>query len=87
MTRLNVLLHEMVPDHQIMTGEEVTELLKTFDISEDQLPKIYHDDPAIKACSGKPGNVIRIIRKTNTMICSLFFRPTILPNRTDVGDT
>ncbi len=66
MTRLNVLLHEMVPDHQIMTGEEVTELLKTFDISEDQLPKIYNDDPAIKACSGKPGNVIRIIRKSQT---------------------
>ena len=66
MTRLNVLLHEMVPDHQIMTGEEVTNLLKTFDISEDQLPKIYHDDPAIKACGGKPGNVIRIIRKSQT---------------------
>ena len=52
--------------HQIMTGEEVTELLKTFDISEDQLPTIYHDDPAIKACGGKPGNVIRIIRKSQT---------------------
>ncbi len=54
MTRLNVLLHEMVPDHQIMTGEEVTDLLKTFDINEDQLPKVYHDDPAIKTCRGKP---------------------------------
>jgi len=66
MTRLNVLLHEMVPDHQIMEPEEVTTLLQSFDINEDQLPKIYHDDPAVKACGAKPGNVLRIIRKSVT---------------------
>ncbi|HJJ54908.1 MAG TPA: DNA-directed RNA polymerase subunit H [Methanocorpusculum sp.] len=66
MTRLNVLLHEMVPDHQIMTPEEVTELLQSFNITEDQLPKIYNDDPAVKACKAIPGNVLRIIRKSQT---------------------
>lgn len=66
MTRLQVLLHEMVPDHQIMTPEEVENLLLQFDINEDQLPKIYHDDPAVKACGAKPGNVLRIIRKSQT---------------------
>ncbi|MDO5844165.1 MAG: DNA-directed RNA polymerase subunit H [Methanocorpusculum sp.] len=66
MTRLNVLMHEMVPDHIIMTPEDVQKLLAHFDIEEDQLPKIYHDDPAIKACGGKPGNVIKIIRKSQT---------------------
>ncbi len=66
MTRLNVLLHEMVPDHQIMTDEDVKNLLVTFDITEDHLPKIYHDDPAVKACGAKPGNVIMIVRKSQT---------------------
>jgi DNA-directed RNA polymerase subunit H len=66
MTRLNVLLHEMVPDHQIMTEEDVKTLLETFDIMEDHLPKIYHDDPAVKACGAKPGNVIKIVRKSQT---------------------
>ncbi|HJJ29037.1 MAG TPA: DNA-directed RNA polymerase subunit H [Methanocorpusculum sp.] len=66
MTRLHVLLHDMVPDHQIMEPEEVETLLHQFDITEDQLPKIYHDDPAVKACGGKPGNVLRIIRKSQT---------------------
>ena len=66
MTRLNVLLHEMVPDHQIMTPEEVSDLLQSFDINEDQLPKIYHDDPAVKACKAVPVNVLRITRKSQT---------------------
>ncbi|HJJ29882.1 MAG TPA: DNA-directed RNA polymerase subunit H [Methanocorpusculum sp.] len=66
MTRLNVLLHEVVPDHQIMSDEDVKALLATFDITEDQLPKIYHDDSAVKACGAKPGNVITIVRKSQT---------------------
>lgn len=66
MTRLNVLMHEMVPDHLIMTPEDVQKLLAHFDIEEDQLPKIYHDDPAVKACGAKPGNVIKITRKSQT---------------------
>ena len=66
MTRLNVLLHALVPDHQIMTDEDVKNLLVTFDITEDHLPKIYHDDPAVKACGAKPGNVIMIVRKSQT---------------------
>ncbi|HJK78462.1 DNA-directed RNA polymerase subunit H [Methanocorpusculum vombati] len=66
MTRLNVLLHEMVPDHQIMTPEEVVKLLADYDITEEHLPKMYHDDPAVKACGAKPGMVIRITRKSQT---------------------
>ena len=66
MTRLNVLMHEMVPDHIIMDDDEVKDLLTEFDITEDQLPKIYHDDPAVIACDAKPGNVMKIIRKSQT---------------------
>ena len=39
MTRLNVLLHEMVPDHQIMTPEEVAKLLADYDIPKSTFPK------------------------------------------------
>ncbi|HPM42055.1 MAG TPA: DNA-directed RNA polymerase subunit H, partial [bacterium] len=35
-------------------------------ISLEQLPKIYHDDPAVKAIRGEVGNVIRIIRDSRT---------------------
>jgi DNA-directed RNA polymerase subunit H len=65
-TSLDVLSHEMVPDHQIMDGEEVASLLATYHISLEQLPKMYHDDPAVKAIGGDVGNVIRITRDSRT---------------------
>jgi len=65
-TRLNVLDHAMVPDHQIMTEEELTGLLSLYNITSEQLPRIYHDDPAVKTIGAKPGDVIRIIRTSHT---------------------
>jgi len=65
-TKLNVLEHVMVPDHKIMSEEEVSELLSTYKISTEQLPKIYHDDPAVKVIGAKAGDVIRIIRISHT---------------------
>jgi DNA-directed RNA polymerase subunit H len=56
----------MVPDHQIMSEEEVKTLLSTYHLSLEQLPKIYHDDPAVKAIGGVAGNVIQIIRESPT---------------------
>ncbi|NLB00442.1 MAG: DNA-directed RNA polymerase subunit H [Methanomicrobiales archaeon] len=65
-TSLDVLKHEMVPNHQIMDDEEVTDLLATYHLSLDQLPKIYHDDSAVKAIGGEVGDVIRITRESRT---------------------
>ena len=56
----------MVPDHRIMAEEEIGELLSTYHLSLEQLPKIFHDDPAVKTVKAKPGNVIRIIRSSQT---------------------
>jgi len=65
-TRLDVLAHTMVPDHQIMNEEEVAGLLSLYNITNEQLPKMYHDDPAVRAIGAKPGDVVRIIRKGQT---------------------
>ena len=65
-TKLNVLEHVMVPDHQIMSEEEVSELLTRYNITTEQLPKIYHDDPAVKTISAEADDVIRIIRASHT---------------------
>ncbi len=64
-TKLNVLEHVMVPDHKIMTEDEVNGLLSTYAITTEQLPKIYHDDPAVKTIGAKAGDVIRIIRDSH----------------------
>jgi DNA-directed RNA polymerase subunit H len=56
----------MVPDHKSMSEEEVSELLSNYNITTEQLPKIYHDDPAVKTIGAEPDDVIRIIRASHT---------------------
>ncbi|HUW86144.1 MAG TPA: DNA-directed RNA polymerase subunit H [Methanoregula sp.] len=65
-TKMNVLKHLMVPDHKIMSEEEVTALLSRYNITTEQLPKIFHDDPAVKTIGANIDDVIRIIRKSHT---------------------
>jgi DNA-directed RNA polymerase subunit H len=65
-TKLNVLKHDMVPDHEIMSEEEVSALLTTYNITTEQLPKVFHDDPAVKTIGAEADNVIRIIRTSHT---------------------
>ncbi|MBN1195070.1 MAG: DNA-directed RNA polymerase subunit H [Methanomicrobiaceae archaeon] len=65
-TTFNVLDHVMVPDHQIMSEEEVAVLLSTYTITQDQLPKMYHDDPAVKSIGANMGDVVKITRKSQT---------------------
>jgi len=65
-TKLNVLKHDMVPDHEIMSEEEVSALLTTYNITTEQLPKVFHDDPAVKVIGAEADDVIRIIRVSHT---------------------
>ena len=66
MTTFNVLEHMMVPAHDIMEEEGISSLLSTYHITREQLPKVYHDDPSVKAIKAKPGDVIRIVRESHT---------------------
>ncbi len=65
-TKLNVLEHVMVPEHRVMAEEEVAALFSAYKITNEQLPKIYHDDPAVKVINAAIGDVIRIIRISHT---------------------
>jgi DNA-directed RNA polymerase subunit H len=56
----------MVPEHKIMSEEEVAKLLERYNITTEQLPKIYHDDPSVKAIGANADDVIRIIRASHT---------------------
>lgn len=64
--RINVLDHIMVPDHQVMSEDEVQTLLKRYSITFDQLPKVFHDDPGVRQVTAKVGDVIRIVRQSQT---------------------
>jgi len=63
---LNVLKHEMVPEHSIMSEDDVKMLFSRYQIGPEHLPKIYHDDPAVQAVGARISDVIKIVRKSLT---------------------
>lgn len=58
--------HSLVPKHEILTEEEKKQLLTQYKVQPYQLPQIKASDPAVKAIGAKPGDILRIIRKSPT---------------------
>lgn len=72
--KFDIFRHELVPKHSILVKDEVEELLKRYHIEKYQLPKIRARDPAAVLIGAKPGDVIRIVRKSPTAGLSVFYR-------------
>ena len=62
----DIFEHALVPRHEILTEKEQTQLLAQYKIQPYQMPQIKSADPAVKAIGAKPGDVLRIIRKSST---------------------
>jgi DNA-directed RNA polymerase subunit H len=75
--KFDVLKHELVPKHEILSEEEKKELLKKYGISLKQLPRILLSDPVIKSLGAKVGDVIRITRKSETAGESIYYRVVV----------
>lgn len=69
--------HELVPKHILLSEEEAIQVLKTYNIDKRMLPKIKMSDPAVKEIGAKPGDIIKIIRESETAGQSEFFRLVI----------
>jgi DNA-directed RNA polymerase subunit H len=74
---LNVLDHEMVPKHEILTQQEKKEILEKFGVEKEQLPVILESDPVAKAIGAKAGDVLRIIRKSQTAGETVYYRTVV----------
>ena len=59
---INIFKSELVPKHEIMTEDEKAAFLKQYNISLKQLPRIRHDDPAVKELAAKKGDIIMVTR-------------------------
>ncbi|HTY89875.1 MAG TPA: DNA-directed RNA polymerase subunit H [Methanocella sp.] len=75
--KFNVLEHELVPDHILLTEEETQEVLKKYGITRGQLPKIKSSDVVVKQIGAKPGDVLKIIRKSLTAGRAVAYRLVI----------
>lgn len=64
---INIMEHEYVPEHTIISNEEKQKLLERFDIATfSQLPIILKSDPVAKFIGMRRGDVCRIIRPSET---------------------
>lgn len=59
------IAHYLVPKHELLKPDEEKEVLGTFGITKEQLPKIKEYDPAIQGLNAKEGDIIRILRTDN----------------------
>ena len=76
-TKKHIILvpnHVYVPKHEIMTKKEAEQVLKEYNCNATELPLIFVTDPAIIGLGVKPGDMIRVTRKSGTSGISLYYR-------------
>ncbi|MEM5833619.1 MAG: DNA-directed RNA polymerase subunit H [Candidatus Aenigmatarchaeota archaeon] len=71
-----VLNHFLSPKYSILSENEKEELLKKYNVKLSQLPKIFVDDPVVKALGAKVGDIIKIERNI-LGIRSIYYRVVV----------
>ena len=66
--------HIYVPKHEIITKKEAEEVLEKHHCQPTSLPLIFVNDPAIVGLGPKPGDMIKVTRKSATAGESFYYR-------------
>jgi DNA-directed RNA polymerase subunit H len=68
---IDVLRHELVPKHVLLTKKETQDLLKKYQVSVIDLPQMFEKDPVAIAIGAKEGDIVKIIRESKTTVKSV----------------
>jgi len=66
--------HIYQPKHQIIPKKEAEEVMKKYNAKPSQLPYIMTSDKAIEDLDVRPGDIIKITRKSPTAGESVYYR-------------
>jgi DNA-directed RNA polymerase subunit H (RpoH/RPB5) len=71
----NILDHTLVPEHRVLTQDEVLTVKNRYNIMDDtQFPDISRFDPVAQVIGIRPGQVCEIIRPSKTAIKGYYYR-------------
>lgn len=73
-TSIDISNHIYVPKHEIISKQEAEQVLQKFNCKPTELPLIFENDPAIIKLGVKPGDLVKITRKSATAGESLYYR-------------
>lgn len=69
--KIDILLHELVPKHILLTKDETQQLLDKYRINVIDLPQMFEKDPVAVAIGAKEGDVVKIVRESFTTVSSV----------------
>ncbi len=64
----------LVPKHELLSPTEAEEVVKKFNAKPGQFPYILSIDPAAKEIGAKPGDFVKITRKSQTAGDTVYYR-------------
>jgi len=73
-SKFNLFEHNLVSRHKILTDLEIEELQNKYHIKPYQLPYIKLSDPVVEFIGAKPGDILKITRKSLTAGSSVSYR-------------
>jgi len=73
---VDVSQHELVPEHTVLSEDEVADVLEEYGVERTSLPKIKRRDPALPD-EAEPGDVIKVVRDSRTTDEAIVYRLVI----------
>ena len=71
---INITKHVLVPKHELVSIQERNAFLNKHKYKLANLPRILDSDPVIKYLYGKPGDMVKITRDSETTGTSIYYR-------------
>jgi len=66
--------HFLIPKHELLTREESEKILATYNATPSWFPYMLVNDPIAKEIGAKPGDFVKITRRSETAGSSFYYR-------------